>query len=99
MKHDIPEWYIPDEKQVLANDHEKEEIEETGELEEPLCPYCGESYQKEKNGRYGHGPMIQFGGGAKSPGVWCSEDNTRERTRQYRFILRNGETEAVQYEY
>jgi len=44
MKHDIPSWYIPDGEQVLANEHEREEIEETGELEEPLCPHCGGGY-------------------------------------------------------
>ena len=99
MKHNIPEWYIPDEEVVLANEHETEQIVEEGELEEPLCPYCGEPYQKEKNGRYGHGPMIQFSGGAKSPGVWCSEEEKRRQTRQYKRILKNGETEEIQYDF
>jgi len=54
MKHNIPEWYIPDGEQVLANDHETEEIEETGELDEPLCPHCGGTYIDKSGDIYTH---------------------------------------------
>lgn len=53
-KHDIPEWYIPDDEQIIANDHEREEIEENGELDEPLCPHCGREYEYEEGGYYIH---------------------------------------------
>jgi len=53
--HDIPEWYIPDEEQVIANEHEKEEIEKKGQLEEPLCPHCSKPYEKEDEDYYIHG--------------------------------------------
>jgi hypothetical protein len=52
--HDIPSWYIPDEEVVLANEHEKEQIEEQGELEQPLCPHCGRSYIDKSGGTYTH---------------------------------------------
>lgn len=52
--HNIPEWYIPDETQVIANEHEKEQIEEEGELETPLCPHCGQSYIDKTGDSYIH---------------------------------------------
>lgn len=54
MKHDIPPWFIPDADQVLANEHEREEIEESGELDEPLCPHCGGTYLYESGNSYVH---------------------------------------------
>lgn len=78
MKHDIPEWYIPDEEVVLANEHEQEQIEERGELEEPLCPHCGKPYKKEDNGFYTHNYVRKDVGGrfetkeVWKPGVICT---------------------------
>ncbi|MFC6863295.1 hypothetical protein ACFQGE_07455 [Halomicroarcula sp. GCM10025817] len=54
MKHDIPDWFIPDHEIVLANEHETEEIEEHGELEEPLCPHCGNTYLDNSGDWYTH---------------------------------------------
>lgn len=54
MKHDIPDWYIPDDEIVLANEPETEQIEENGELDEPLCPHCGNPYLSSSGDFYTH---------------------------------------------
>ena len=93
--HDIPEWYIPDEEVVLANEHEREEIEENGELEEPLCPHCGEPYIKQSGELYFHGPEVRHDNGVTSPGIKCSSDETRQRRRFYQKAVLNDETERL----
>jgi hypothetical protein len=77
-KHDIPEWYIPNEEKVLANDHEKEEIEEEGELDKPLCPYCGSPYLDKTGDSYTH-KMVpkEQGSNIMQPGVICVNGEKR----------------------
>jgi hypothetical protein len=52
--HNIPSWFIPDDEQIIANEHEQEQIKEDGELDEPLCPHCGREYEREDDGWYIH---------------------------------------------
>ncbi|QIO22405.1 hypothetical protein [Haloarcula sp. JP-L23] len=54
MKHDMPEWFIPNDEQVIANEHETEQIGEHGDLEEPLCPHCGNPYLTSSGDFYTH---------------------------------------------
>jgi len=82
--HNIPSWYIPNEEKVLANEHEREQIEEKGELAEPLCPYCGEPYKSESNGVYTHAFVRKDVGGRFEtnmvwrPAIMCvAEDDKR----------------------
>jgi len=56
--HNVPDWFIPDDEVVLANEHEKEEIDEEGDLDEPLCPHCGCTYENEEDGWYIHAHRI-----------------------------------------
>lgn len=85
--HDIPEWYIPDEEQVLANEHEKEQIEENGELDEPLCPHCGRSYREKDGSTYIHAyvrknhnkPFEATKDNVFKIGLLCSDGHTRTK--------------------
>lgn len=82
MNHDIPEWYIPDGEHILANDHEREEIEESGELEEPLCPHCGEPYLDKHGNSYTHRYVevesdMPDEPSTLKPGVVCAGGETR----------------------
>jgi len=82
--HDIPEWYIPDEEQVIANKHEQEEIEETGELDEPLCPHCGREYKREKDDNYIHKYQRESKGASSlEPALWCNSYQKRIRASQF----------------
>jgi hypothetical protein len=52
--HDIPDWYIPDDEKIIANDAERDEIKENGELDEPRCPHCGSEYIDNTGDTYIH---------------------------------------------
>ncbi|WP_136689988.1 hypothetical protein [Halorhabdus amylolytica] len=99
-KHDIPPWFMPsgDDPVVIGKprgDAEKENLEEEGELlDENLCPHCGESYEKEEDGRYihdyrpveGNGTWQRMGGteywsGEIEPAEWCTQAG-RQRIEQ-----------------
>jgi len=82
MKHNIPEWYIPDGEQVLANDHEREQFEEEGELEEPLCPHCGNTYISKSGDIYTHALTkvhsdLPSEGSTLKPGLMCVSGEQR----------------------
>jgi hypothetical protein len=82
MNHDIPGWFMPEGEHVLANDHETEEIEETGELEEPLCPHCGNPYLDKTGNSYTHRYVevesdMPGESSTVKPGVVCAESGKR----------------------
>jgi hypothetical protein len=84
LTHDIPAWYIPDGTQVIANEAEKEEIEEEGELEEPLCPHCGRPYKREKDDTYIHEYRHKSKRSSEvEPAKWCNSYQKRCSIKQF----------------
>lgn len=77
--HDIPEWFIPSGEHVIANEHERDAIEEDGELDEPLCPHCGEPYEKQDGDDYIHAWRPVEGGPDVEPDVWCVSTGAKRR--------------------
>lgn len=80
--HSIPSWFIPDEKKVLANDAEKEQIAKYGEVVEPLCPYCQNTYINKSGDTYTHRlvevePDFAFDESTYKPGLVCVNGERR----------------------
>lgn len=85
MKHDIPPWFIPDGEKIVTDiEGEREQLEEHGEIREPLCPHCGEPYLEKSDTasiyihKFGpHKSNGPLGGTSQKPTIVCTSNKTR----------------------